>query len=346
MICRVSPVRATKVEHPQPCRSCAGRRIMTPIRDNGKGTPDEETTHARGFRRRSAGRWRQGHVGQNLRYPAGVDETRLCRHCQVQGDVRALGQGSERLLGGRGQAPALVPRAEQDQERVVRAGRCLDQVVRGRQPQRRLQLHRSAPGDARTADRHHLEGDDPSQSRHITYQQLHDEVCKLANILRNRNVEKGDRVTIYMPMIPEAVYAMLACARIGAIHSVVFGGFSPESLAGRIEDCGSKVVITADEGVRGGRKVPLKANTDAAIAKVGGVDHVIVVRRTGAAVDMDPVRDVYYDKAAEVVTAECPCEHMNAEDPLFILYTSGSTGKPKGVLHTTGGYHVFTAMTH
>ena len=190
------------------------------------------------------------------------------------------------------------------------------------------------------------EGDDPSQSRHITYQQLHDEVCKLANILRNRNVEKGDRVTIYMPMIPEAVYAMLACARIGAIHSVVFGGFSPESLAGRIEDCGSKVVITADEGVRGGRKVPLKANTDAAIAKVGGVDHVIVVRRTGAAVDMDPVRDVYYDKAAEVVTAECPCEHMNAEDPLFILYTSGSTGKPKGVLHTTGGYHVFTAMTH
>jgi len=190
------------------------------------------------------------------------------------------------------------------------------------------------------------EGDDPSQSRHITYQQLHDEVCKLANILRNRNVEKGDRVTIYMPMIPEAVYAMLACARIGAIHSVVFGGFSPESLAGRIEDCGSKVVITADEGVRGGRKVPLKANTDAAIAKVGGVDHVIVVRRTGAAVDMDPVRDVYYDKAAEVVTTECPCEHMNAEDPLFILYTSGSTGKPKGVLHTTGGYHVFTAMTH
>jgi acetyl-CoA synthetase len=190
------------------------------------------------------------------------------------------------------------------------------------------------------------EGDDPSQSRHITYRQLHDEVSKLANILRNRNVEKGDRVTLYMPMIPEAVYAMLACARIGAIHSVVFGGFSPESLAGRIEDCGSKVVITADEGVRGGRKVPLKANTDAAIAKVGGVDHVIVVRRTGAAVDMDPVRDVYYDKAAEVVTAECPCEHMNAEDPLFILYTSGSTGKPKGVLHTTGGYHVFTAMTH
>src|SRR3954467_9195330 len=190
------------------------------------------------------------------------------------------------------------------------------------------------------------EGDDPSQDKKITYQELHDEVCRFANILRNRNVEKGDRVTIYMPMIPEAAYAMLACARLGAIHSVVFGGFSPDALAGRIEDCGSKMVITADEGVRGGRKVPLKANTDAAIAKVGGVDHVIVVRRTGAAVDMDPVRDVYYDKAAEVVTAECPCEHMNAEDPLFILYTSGSTGKPKGVLHTTGGYHVFTAMTH
>jgi acetyl-CoA synthetase len=190
------------------------------------------------------------------------------------------------------------------------------------------------------------EGDDPKQDKKITYKQLHDEVCRFANILRNRNVEKGDRVTIYLPMIPEAAYAMLACARIGAIHSVVFGGFSPDSLANRIEDCKSNCVITADEGVRGGRKVPLKANTDAAIAKVGGVDHVIVVRHTGAKVDMDPVRDVYYDKAAEVVTAECPCEHMNAEDPLFILYTSGSTGKPKGVLHTTGGYALYTAMTH
>ena len=168
----------------------------------------------------------------------------------------------------------------------------------------------------------------------------------MANILRNRNVEKGDRVTIYMPMIPEAAYAMLACARIGAIHSVVFGGFSPDSLAGRIEDCQSNVVITADEGVRGGRKIPLKANTDAAIAKVGGVDHVIVVKRTGGAVDMDPVRDVWYHEAAEVVTSECPCEQMNAEDPLFILYTSGSTGKPKGVLHTTGGYMVYTSITH
>src|SRR5499433_1329448 len=190
------------------------------------------------------------------------------------------------------------------------------------------------------------EGDDPKEDKKITYRQLHDEVCRFANILRNRNVEKGDRVTIYLPMIPEAAYAMLACARIGAIHSVVFGGFSPDSLAGRIEDCGSKVVITADEGIRGGRKIALKANTDAAIAKVGGVDHVIVVRHTGAAVNMDPVRDVYYHKAAEVVTSDCPCEHMNAEDPLFILYTSGSTGKPKGVLHTTGGYLVYVAMSH
>jgi acetyl-CoA synthetase len=190
------------------------------------------------------------------------------------------------------------------------------------------------------------EGDDPKNQKHITYRELHDEVCRFANILRNRDVEKGDRVTIYMPMIPEAVYAMLACARIGAIHSVVFGGFSPESLAGRIEDCKSKVVITADEGVRGGRKVPLKANTDAAIAKVGGVDHVIVVRHTAASVDMEPVRDVWYHEAADMVTSECPCAEMHAEDPLFILYTSGSTGKPKGVLHTTGGYLVFAAMTH
>ncbi len=191
------------------------------------------------------------------------------------------------------------------------------------------------------------EGDDPKESKKITYKELHDQVCRLANVLRNRNVEKGDRVTIYLPMIPEAVYAILACARIGAIHSVVFGGFSPESLAGRIEDCQSKVVITADEGLRGGRKVPLKANTDAAIDKIGGgVDHVVVVRRTGAPVDMLPGRDVWYHDAADMVTAECPWAEMHAEDPLFILYTSGSTGRPKGVLHTTGGYLVFTAMTH
>ncbi len=190
------------------------------------------------------------------------------------------------------------------------------------------------------------EGDDPKDSKKITYQEMHDEVCRLANVLRNRNVKKGDRVTIYMPMIPEAAYAMLACARLGAVHSVVFGGFSPDSLAGRIEDCKSNVVITADEGLRGGRKIPLKANVDAAIAKVGGVDHVIVVKRTGGAVDMKPVRDVWYHEAAAQVTSECPCEEMSAEDPLFILYTSGSTGKPKGVLHTTGGYLVYAAMTH
>ncbi|HSR72554.1 MAG TPA: acetate--CoA ligase, partial [Kiloniellales bacterium] len=190
------------------------------------------------------------------------------------------------------------------------------------------------------------EGDDPSEHKIVTYGELHERVCRLANALKNNGVKKGDRVTIYLPMIPEAVYAMLACARIGAIHSVVFGGFSPDSLYGRIEDCKSNFVITADEGIRGGRKVPLKANTDKAVARADHVEKVMVVRRTGASIDWVEGRDVWYHEACEAASPDCPAEEMNAEDPLFILYTSGSTGKPKGVLHTTGGYMVYTAMTH
>jgi acetyl-CoA synthetase len=190
------------------------------------------------------------------------------------------------------------------------------------------------------------EGDDPKDDRKITYKQLHADVCKFANVLKARGVKKGDRVTIYMPMIPEATVSILACARIGAIHSVIFGGFSPDSIAGRIEDCKSTCVVTADEGLRGGRKVPLKANVDEACKKVGGVTSVIVVKRTGAPVNMETGRDIYYDDIAKTVSADCPCEEMSAEDPLFILYTSGSTGKPKGVLHTTGGYLLYASMTH
>jgi acetyl-CoA synthetase len=190
------------------------------------------------------------------------------------------------------------------------------------------------------------EGDDPSVSRHITYRQLHKEVCRFANVLKRRGVVKGDRVTIYMPMIPQAAYAMLACARIGAVHSVVFGGFSPDSLAGRITDCDSRIVITADEGVRGGKTVALKKNVDHAVDQCPVVEHVIVVRHTGGEVAMTPDRDVWYHDEAAKVSADCPAEAMNAEDPLFILYTSGSTGKPKGVLHTTGGYLLWAAYTH
>jgi len=190
-----------------------------------------------------------------------------------------------------------------------------------------------------------FEGDDPSDSRHITYQELHEQVCRFANVLKAHGVKKGDRVTIYLPMIPEAAYAMLACARIGAAHSVVFGGFSPDSLAGRIEDARTDVLITADEGLRGGRKVPLKANADAAAEKTH-VKTMVVVQRTGGKVDMKPGRDVWYHEEAAKVSPMCPPEPMNAEDPLFILYTSGSTGKPKGVLHTTGGYLVYASMTH
>jgi len=191
------------------------------------------------------------------------------------------------------------------------------------------------------------EGDDPKDDAKITYRQLHAEVMKWANVLKSQGVKKGDRVTIYLPMIPEAAYAMLACTRVGAVHSIVFGGFSPDSLAGRIEDAGTSLVITADEGLRGGRKVPLKVNVDAAVDKIPGVvSSVIVVKRTGSPVAMTAGRDHYYADLAATVPDECPPEEMNAEDPLFILYTSGSTGKPKGVLHTTGGYLVYASMTH
>ena len=190
------------------------------------------------------------------------------------------------------------------------------------------------------------EGDDPKKDRKITYKELHAEVQKFANVLKARGVKKGDRVTIYMPMIPEAAFAMLACTRIGAMHSVVFGGFSPDSLAGRIEDAKSTVVIVSDEGLRGGRPVPLKANADAAADKAGGVETMIVIRHTGGKVNMKTGRDFYYDEISKTVPAECKCEEMSAEDPLFILYTSGSTGKPKGAMHTSAGYLLFTAMTH
>ena len=194
------------------------------------------------------------------------------------------------------------------------------------------------------------EGDNPSEDAKITYRELYGHVCRLANVLKENGVKKGDRVTIYMPMIPEAAYAMLACARIGAVHSIVFGGFSPDALAGRIVDCQSNFVITADEGLRGGRPIPLKANTDQAIeiAGRGGVEvkSVLVVRRTGGTVNWAEGRDIWYHEAVAKAAGDCPPAEMGAEDPLFILYTSGSTGKPKGVLHTTGGYLVYSAMTH
>ncbi|MDA9639618.1 acetate--CoA ligase [SAR116 cluster bacterium] len=190
------------------------------------------------------------------------------------------------------------------------------------------------------------EGDDPNDHKTITYRELHEQVCKFANVLRTEGASKGDRITIYMPMIPEAAVAMLACARIGAVHSVVFGGFSPDALAGRIRDCDSNMVITSDEGVRGGRPIPLKANTDAALDSCPDCNKVLVVQRTGGNINWVDGRDVWYHEAMEAASADCPAEEMNAEDPMFILYTSGSTGKPKGVLHTTGGYMVYASMTH
>ena len=192
------------------------------------------------------------------------------------------------------------------------------------------------------------EGDDPNRDLKITYSELHERVCKFANTLKALGAKKGDRITIYMPMIPDAAISMLACARIGAIHSVVFGGFSPDALAGRIHDCESNIVITADEGLRGGKGIPLKANVDAAAERdeVTTLEKVLVIRNTGTDIGWVDGRDVWLHEMEEQVSADCPCEEMGAEDPLFILYTSGSTGKPKGVLHTTGGYLVFAAMTH
>lgn len=190
------------------------------------------------------------------------------------------------------------------------------------------------------------EGDDPKDDKHITYKELHQEVCKLSNVLKSRGVQKGDRVCIYMPMIPEAAYAMLACTRIGAVHSVVFGGFSPDSLRDRILDSDCRTVITADEGVRGGKAVPLKANTDKALQACPNVSTVLVIKRTGGDIDWHTARDCWYHEEMASASDECEPEHMDAEDPLFILYTSGSTGKPKGVLHTTGGYLLYAAITH
>ena len=190
------------------------------------------------------------------------------------------------------------------------------------------------------------EGDNPDETRTISYGELYKDVCTFANVLKGLGMKRGDRATLYLPMIPEAAIAMLACTRIGVIHSIVFGGFSPDALASRIQDCDSTLVITADEGLRGGKKVPLKANVDEALAHCPSVKHSVVVRRTGGTVSMTTRRDVWYHEAMADASSDCPAEEMNAEDPLFILYTSGSTGKPKGVLHTTGGYLTWAAMTH
>ncbi len=190
------------------------------------------------------------------------------------------------------------------------------------------------------------EGDDPSQSKHISYQSLYEDVCKFSNVLKKNGVKKGDRVTIYLPMIPEAAIAMLACTRVGAVHSVVFGGFSPDALSGRITDCNSTCIITSDEGIRGGKSIPLKQNVDEALKNCSNCTTCIVIKRTGASISWHDGRDIWYHQEMEHASVICPPEEMSAEDPLFILYTSGSTGKPKGVLHTTGGYMVYASITH
>ena len=190
------------------------------------------------------------------------------------------------------------------------------------------------------------EGDDPNEQKFITYRELHDEVCLMSNILKSKGIKKGERVTIYMPMIPEAAYAMLACARIGAIHSVVFGGFSPDALADRILDCDSTCIITADEGLRGGKTIPLKSNVDKALKRCPLVNVVLIIKRTGGEIKINPNTDIWWHEEKSKVSNICNVVEMGSEDPLFILYTSGSTGKPKGVLHTTGGYLVYASVTH
>ncbi len=206
-----------------------------------------------------------------------------------------------------------------------------------------LDRHLSSRGDQTAII---WEGDDPAESKHITYSELHRDVCKFANVLKAEGAKKGDVITIYLPMIPEIAVAVLACARIGAIHSVIFGGFSPDSIAGRVRDCDSNMIITADEGLRGARTVPLKGNTDKALETCPTIKKCIVIKRTGGDIDWVDGRDVWYHDAMAAASEDCPAEEMDAEDPLFILYTSGSTGKPKGVLHTTGGYMVYASMTH
>ena len=207
-------------------------------------------------------------------------------------------------------------------------------------------LHRKEKQNSNQRGRKLNKSDNPEDSRNISYQELHKNVCKVANGLKNIGVKKGDIVTIYLTMIPELAFVMLACARIGAIHSIIFGGFSPDSIAGRIDDCESDYIITADEGVRGGKIIPLKKITDEALSKCRSIKKCVVVKRTGNEINWVNDRDVWYDDITRNVSDECNPEEMNAEDPLFILYTSGSTGKPKGVLHTTGGYMVYISMTH